>query len=787
MTTAQGIKAGRAYVELGMSDKLTAGLRAAQKRLKAFGTGVADLGKRLLTISAIGMVPFFGGAKVFADFQSQMSAVETMLEEPLKHMERFNRGVREMSVEFGESTEALAGGLYDILSASIAPEQALNVLAVSARAAKAGLTDTKVAADAITTILNSYGLAGEKAGDISDWLFSIVKRGKTTFGELAPQIGMVASTAASAGVDLNELGALLATLTRNGVRTTTAVDSVNGIIRSFLKPSDEAAKLARQLGFEMSTVTLQSEGLAGVFARISKLPPDTLAKLFPDSSALRGVIPALKNFEGFGDDMDAMAQRAGTTDAAFGKMSDDLAFLAAQLKQVGALILSEIGESIAGPLLKAGEAARNFGSWIARLIAENQGLVRTVFKVLVVVASLGAGLVIVGGVIIGIGAVIGSLASIITGVVAAFGFVSAAATAIAGALAFVWSHISVTGVVFAALGVEVLYVSGVIQSAIQWIAGQFQQLRDTAMKAFGGIKDALAAGDMKLAASILWLALKVEWQRGIAGLQSLWQNFKGWFLGIIADVGYGALKILAGAWAGIRAAWVITTSFISEWWTKAMGTVKTGMRSAQLDVETAFHRIAGFFDENYDVDAAINIATVNAKADLNAIAGQRDSALADTERQKQSDLAAIGQEYESQRQAIDAASSKDEADRKSRADAAIAESEGNLASARADLDAAIAAAKSKREEQERRSEFSEKGAILPQPAKAKDAIAGGGQALSALAGKISVKGTFNSSVAKNLGSSDGRQDRIVRATESSDKSLRRLVRGAATSRGLTFG
>ena len=57
-----------------------------------------------------------------------------------------------------------------------------------------------------------------------------------------------ASTAASAGVGLDELGAALATLTRAGVQTENAVTAVNQIILSFLKPSAEATKYARELG-----------------------------------------------------------------------------------------------------------------------------------------------------------------------------------------------------------------------------------------------------------------------------------------------------------------------------------------------------------------------------------------------------------------------------------------------------------------------------------------------------------------------------------------------------------
>ena len=37
MASSKGIRAGKAFVELGVDDKIAKGLRAAEKRLKAFG------------------------------------------------------------------------------------------------------------------------------------------------------------------------------------------------------------------------------------------------------------------------------------------------------------------------------------------------------------------------------------------------------------------------------------------------------------------------------------------------------------------------------------------------------------------------------------------------------------------------------------------------------------------------------------------------------------------------------------------------------------------------------
>ncbi len=50
--SAQGIRAGRVFVELFADDtKLVRGLRAAERKLKAFGTGLQSVGKSMLGLA----------------------------------------------------------------------------------------------------------------------------------------------------------------------------------------------------------------------------------------------------------------------------------------------------------------------------------------------------------------------------------------------------------------------------------------------------------------------------------------------------------------------------------------------------------------------------------------------------------------------------------------------------------------------------------------------------------------------------------------------------------------
>ena len=67
-SSASGIKAGRAYVELGVDDRFTKALRAAQARLQAFGNAVRNIGLGLSALAAAASAPFIASVKLFSEF-----------------------------------------------------------------------------------------------------------------------------------------------------------------------------------------------------------------------------------------------------------------------------------------------------------------------------------------------------------------------------------------------------------------------------------------------------------------------------------------------------------------------------------------------------------------------------------------------------------------------------------------------------------------------------------------------------------------------------------------------
>jgi len=773
----KGIRAGKAYVELfADNSKLVGGLRVAEKKLKAFGERVGQLGQKLLKVSSLVAVPIAAGAKVFADFERQMANVSTMLDKPQAHMDNFRKAIRQMAVQFGESTETLAGGLYDILSASIAPAKALDVLAVAVKAAKGGMTDTKTAADAITTVLNTYSLSADRAADVSDLLFSIVKRGKTTFAQLAPSIGNVATIAASAGVSFEELGAALAVMTRSGIQTDNAITALNAIISSFLKPTAEGVTYARQLGFELSSTTIQAEGLAGVFRRIADLPPDAISRLFPNIRALKGVLPALKNLAGFTEDMEVMAKRSGAATAAYKKMSGTLDESFKRIKQTGLLVLSVIGESLAEPIKKASQRIVKLGRAIADLLSKNRDLVVTIAKVAAIVAMAGVAFVTLG-------LTIKTLAVAFGGVAAVVGVFGKAFHLVATVVSLVLSPVGLVIAAITALGGILLVVSGAGSAAIDWLKDKFQTLKKETTEALGGIADALAPGDIALAAKILWLTLKMEWQRGVNTLKKAWLDFRNFFIRIGYDAFYGMLALAETVWHGLETGWIETTAFFSKTWNGFVGFFARTWESIKAGAQKAWNWIKSLFDESIDLMAENKLVEEQKQKAITRIEDQQQRQLAqrEAERQRQREqatathdatLAEVGRQHEQKYQALDA-----------EYDAKMAENQQELARARKEWKEAIVAAREKRKVKEAAGpdKLTDPESII---AKAQAALSGMGDLLTRKAAAVNVTGTFNAMGTYGLGVG-GVAERTASACEQTAGNTGKLL-DKAQEGGLTF-
>ena len=162
----------------------------------------------------------------------------------------------------GFSVYAMAGGAEKVCSVD-SSERAV-VLATENMKLNFGpqANFTETAADAITTILNAYKMSAEEAGTVSDQLFTTVRLGKTTFGELGASIAQVAPIAAAYGISIDQVLGAVASLTKQGTPTAQAMTQIRAAIQGTAGELGDAAFQGRTFQEALQLINEKAGGSA---------------------------------------------------------------------------------------------------------------------------------------------------------------------------------------------------------------------------------------------------------------------------------------------------------------------------------------------------------------------------------------------------------------------------------------------------------------------------------------------------------------------------------------------
>lgn len=253
---------------------LLSSLGVATTQLGKFSSFMTGAGGPIAVVGTLTAALGVMGAKgtaASARLDQNLREVNTILPETEAGIDQIRESVIALSTEVPDTPEQLTEGVYQAVSAGAEDaSEALDIVEASSRAAVAGLTDTGTAVDAVTTVLNSYGLEAEEATRVTDVLFTTVEEGKVRFPELASQIGDVANTAALANVSIEEVGAALATLTARGLDAARSTTALNRMLLAVINPTDQMRDAADELGVELGAAALEADGLAGFIREVEK-------------------------------------------------------------------------------------------------------------------------------------------------------------------------------------------------------------------------------------------------------------------------------------------------------------------------------------------------------------------------------------------------------------------------------------------------------------------------------------------------------------------------------------
>ena len=333
----------------GMS-RLTGSIGTATAGIGAFSVATigATAGITALVGAAAGLTAAVRSA---ASLESRLAEIATISPEIAKDIKGFTEEIGKLSIATRTESGLLAEGLYQTISAGITEtSEAFNVLEVSANAARAGLTDTAVAVDGITSVINAFGLASSDANSVSDAFFETVRLGKTRFSDIASSIGGVAPLASQLGVSYQELLAAGAALTTGGKTLSESFTGLQGVMNAILRPSNEAIDLAEQLGIDFSITALEAKGLSGFLKDLEIQTggnAEVMGQLFGRVEGLQAVLALTGNqAEAFTNNLESIEMSAGATDKALETINNTFNSQIALLKTQLSFALQTIGTEL---------------------------------------------------------------------------------------------------------------------------------------------------------------------------------------------------------------------------------------------------------------------------------------------------------------------------------------------------------------------------------------------------------------------------------------------------------
>ena len=324
-----------------------------------------------------------------AQFDEAMSAANTMAGKSGDDFDNLKDRVAELSKTIPIARDALANGLYQVVSNGVPEDNWISYLEQSAKASVGGIADLGETVKVTSTIIKNYGLSWDAASDIQDKIQLTAKNGVTSFEQLAQALPRVTSQAATLGVSVDELMATFSTLTGVSGNTAEVSTQLAAIFTALIKPSSEAIEMAQQMGIQFDAAAIKaSGGMSNFIAQLDRdvksyaqssgmLEQEIYGRLFGSAESLRALTPlTTKLADKFQENVSAMANSVGTISDSFDTMVEsDSAKL--QLLQNRFGTLTDFIQSAVGslrPYVNIGSQVVSSLSSIAQLAVAMQSL-----------------------------------------------------------------------------------------------------------------------------------------------------------------------------------------------------------------------------------------------------------------------------------------------------------------------------------------------------------------------------------------------------------------------------
>jgi TP901 family phage tail tape measure protein len=533
--SSSAIRAGAAFVELGVRNKMERGLNAASKRLKSFSSGVSGAGMSMAGLGVKIATPFALAAGVFASFDGKMAAVKAITGSTDAQMER----LRDTAKSLGASTQFSASQAADAMKflgmAGYDTEEILAGIPAVLDLAAAGGLELAMAADIASDVSSAFGLAADQIGRVADVMAATATSSNTSVEMMGETFKYLAPLAAAAGQSIEQAAAVVA---NSGVKASMAGTDLALMMKTLADPA--AQKTLKGMGVE----TVDAAGNVRDFTDIIRdlnvaTAGMTEAKKLAFFEGMFGrAAKSALILTGSTQDFDALA---GELDNAGGSAARMAATMQDSLagdftKTLSALegVAIAVGEAISKPVRAFLSQFADVLAATTQWIASNQGLV-------VSIAAVGGVLMIAGAALVAIALPVAAVGMVLSGLATALSVAATAAGVVGTVLAAIVSPAGLAVAAIAAVGAAVLHYSGAGSAALGYLSQAWTALSAEVSSVAGGILAALNSGDMETIGKILSQTLVLYWRAAIGEMSKAWIGFSTSVMNVLDSTFAGIL------------------------------------------------------------------------------------------------------------------------------------------------------------------------------------------------------------------------------------------------------
>ncbi len=374
------------------TDEAERGAKAAEELSNALtAAGIAVL------VAGIASA-FMDASGAASIFEVGMKKISTIADTSKVSLAQISSDIMKLSRDTGIFVGNLEEAAYSALSASVDTADAVEFTATATKLAGGGFTSSATAVDVLTTALNAYQLEASQAGRISDMLITTQNLGKTTVDELAASVGKVIPLASAYGVEMDNLSAAYAELTKGGIATAEAGTYLKSMLNELGDSgSTVSAVLLEQTGYSFAQLMNQGYSLGDVMEVLGDSVNGSAGAFNELWSSSEAGIGALSLYnagaEQFNITLTAMQNSISATDAAYETMTDTTAHAQEELSNAANNLQISIGQNI-NPLI---ERLYGLGTDILNMISgfaqEHPVLTKIIAAVVIGVATVTGGVV----------------------------------------------------------------------------------------------------------------------------------------------------------------------------------------------------------------------------------------------------------------------------------------------------------------------------------------------------------------------------------------------------------